>query len=184
MLRLRNGELTEGLAERRAGADLVVIGWRGAAADFATLRLGSNLERILRAAARPALIAARALRDPARAPIAFDGRPQSLKLVDHASCPPPFAGLPTTLPTAGEPCARLRGPTDAALAKLRAGGVAVEARVEPGRADAAIPAVVDREGIDLVAMGAYCHSRLRTRVIGSTAVEVKRGCKTPLLAFH
>jgi nucleotide-binding universal stress UspA family protein len=78
----------------------------------------------------------------------------------------------------------MRSAIDAALARLRAGGVAVEARVEPGRADAAIPAVVERDGIDLVSMGAYGHSRLRTLVIGSTTAEVIRGCKTPLLVFH
>jgi nucleotide-binding universal stress UspA family protein len=181
---LRNGDLMENLTEREGGADLVVIGKRGAAADFAKLHLGSNLERILRAATRPVLIAARAFRPIERALIAFDGRPQAMKLVDYASRSALFRGLAVTLLTAGEPGPEQRRAIDAALAQLRAGGLSVDSLVEPGRADAAIPAVVERARIDLVAMGAYSHSRFRTLVIGSTTAEVIRGCKTPLLVFH
>ncbi len=183
-LTLRNGDLLENLTEREAGADMVVIGKRGASADFATLHLGSNLERILRSATRPVLIAARAFKPVERALIAFDGRSKALKLVDFASRSPLFRGLEVTLLTVGEPDDTLRGAIEAALAQLRAGGLSVRSLVESGRADAAIPAAVERDRIDLVAMGAYGHSRLRTLVIGSTTAEVIRGCKTPLLVFH
>ncbi|MDP2376754.1 universal stress protein, partial [Reyranella sp.] len=50
---LRNGDLLETLAEREATADLVVIGKRGEAADFARLHLGSNIERVVRSLSRP-----------------------------------------------------------------------------------------------------------------------------------
>ena len=183
-LSLRNGDLMENLTEREAGAELVVIGKRGAAADFATLHLGSNLERILRAATRPVLIAARAFKPIERALIAFDGRPQAQKLVDYASRSPLFRGLDVTLMTVGEPGAELRRAIEGAIAQLGAGGLSARSLIEPGRADAAIPAAVERDRIDLVAMGAYGHSRLRTLVIGSTTAEVIRGCKTPLLVFH
>ena len=46
--KLRNGDLVETVQEFEAEADLIVIGKRGEAADFATLHLGSNLERVVR----------------------------------------------------------------------------------------------------------------------------------------
>jgi len=50
---LRHGDLVEELALLEHEADLIVIGKRGEAADFAKLHLGSNLERVVRASARP-----------------------------------------------------------------------------------------------------------------------------------
>src|SRR5690606_32718894 len=58
--RLRHGDLSEALADLESDAQMVVIGKRGEAADFAKLHLGSNLERVVRAARKPVLVAARA----------------------------------------------------------------------------------------------------------------------------
>lgn len=181
---LRNGDLLETLAEREATADLVVIGKRGEAADFARLHLGSNIERVVRSLSRPILVAARAFRPIAKVLIAFDGGPSALKAVDHVSRSPMFAGLAVSLVTAGrdEPAARQR--LDAAAAQLRGGGLAVEATIEPGPSDKAIAAVVERAGIDLLVMGAYGHSRVRSLIIGSTTTEMIRACKIPVLLFR
>ena len=45
---LRHGDVVDTLKDFEPGADLIVIGKRGEAADFAKLHLGSNLERVLR----------------------------------------------------------------------------------------------------------------------------------------
>ncbi|OFX04763.1 MAG: universal stress protein UspA [Alphaproteobacteria bacterium RIFCSPHIGHO2_12_FULL_66_14] len=181
---LRNGDLLETLAEREATADLVVIGKRGEAADFARLHLGSNIERVVRSLSRPILVASRAFRPIAKVLIAFDGGPSALKAVDHVSRSPMFAGLAVSLVMAGrdEPAARQR--IDAAAAQLRGGGLAVEATIEPGPSDKAIAAVVERAGIDLLVMGAYGHSRVRSLIIGSTTTEMIRACKVPVLLFR
>ncbi|MDP2377891.1 universal stress protein, partial [Reyranella sp.] len=178
------GDLLETLAEREATADLVVIGKRGEAADFARLHLGSNIERVVRSLSRPILVASRAFRPIAKVLIAFDGGPSALKAVDHVSRSPMFAGLAVSLVTAGrdEPVARQR--IDAAAAQLRGGGLAVEATIEPGPSDKAIAAVVERTGIDLLVMGAYGHSRVRSLIIGSTTTEMIRACKVPVLLFR
>jgi nucleotide-binding universal stress UspA family protein len=58
--RLRHGDIVEAIAEIERDARVIVIGKRGEAADFAKGHLGSNLERIVRAAHRPVFVAARA----------------------------------------------------------------------------------------------------------------------------
>ncbi len=180
----REGDLLEEIAARECAACLTVIGKRGAAADFARDHLGSNLERIVRASARPVLIAARAFRPIRRLALAFDGRASAQKAVDAASRSPLFAGLTLDLVMvgagAGEPRARL----DAAVEQLRAAGVAATARIEPGQPESALPAVVAGEGFDLLIMGAYGHSRLRSLMIGSTTSEVIRACRTPILLYR
>lgn len=181
---LRNGDLLETVAEREAGADLVVIGKRGEAADFARLHLGSNLERIVRASAGPVLVTSRAFRPIRRFLLAFDGRASALKAVDAVSRSPLFAGLACDLVTVGAATAEARQRLEAAAAQLGAGGAAVSARIEPGQPDIAIGAAVERDGVDMVVMGAYGHSRLRSLVIGSTTSELIRACKTPIMVFR
>lgn len=181
---LRHGDLLETLAEREADADLVVLGKRGEAADFAKLHLGSNLERILRASHRPVLVAARAFRPITRFMIAFDGRSSALKATDAASRSPLFAGLEGTLVTVGNQTAEMRRKVEDAAEQLGAGGLAVTVRIETGEPEAVIPQLVESEGIDLLVMGAYGHSRLRTLVIGSTTSEMIRAARVPILVWR
>lgn len=181
---LRHGDLLETLAEREADADLVVLGKRGEAADFAKLHLGSNLERILRASHRPVLVAARAFRPITRFMIAFDGRSSALKATDAASRSPLFAGLEGTLVTVGNQTAEMRRKVEDAAEQLGAGGLAVTVGIETGEPEAVIPQLVESEGIDLLVMGAYGHSRLRTLVIGSTTSEMIRAARVPILVWR
>ena len=181
---LRNGDLLEEVAAREAGADLVVVGKRGEAADFARLHLGSNLERLVRAAHKPVLVAARAFRPIERALIAFDGGPSAMRAVDHVSRSTAFSDVAITLATVGadEPATRKR--LEDAAAQLGGGGLAVETHIVQGRPDTAIAALVESESIDLLVMGAYSHTRIRTLFIGSTTTEMVRSCLVPVLLFR
>ena len=180
----REGDLLEEIAAREAGVCVTVIGKRGAAADFARGHLGSNLERIVRASARPVLIAARAFRPVGRLVLAFDGRASALKAVEAVAASPLFAGLAADIVTVGPGSAETRAKLEGAVARLRAAGVAAEGLLEQGQPEAALPALVARRGADLLVMGAYGHSRLRSLMIGSTTSEVIRACPIPILLYR
>jgi nucleotide-binding universal stress UspA family protein len=182
--RLRTGDIVETLADVEADADLVVIGKRGEAADFAKLHLGSNLERIVRSSKKPVLVAARAFKPINRFLVAYDGGTSSMKAIDHIARSKVFAGLECRLLTVGADNAETRRKLDNATATLEAGGYEVRAGIVQGQADAAIAATVDSEGIDLLVMGAYGHSRIRSLIIGSTTTEMIRSCKVPVLLFR
>lgn len=181
---LRHGDLLDEVAAREARADLIVLGKRGEAADFARMHLGSNLERLIRAAHKPVLVASRGFRPIGRVLLAFDGGPSALKAVDYVSRSPLFAGLAVHLVTVGadEPEARRR--LDAAAAQIAAGGLAVETHLQPGAPDKVIAALVERLGIDLLVMGAYGHTRFRNLFIGSTTTEMMRSNLVPVLLFR
>ncbi|MBC01608.1 MAG: universal stress protein UspA [Rhodobacteraceae bacterium] len=182
--RLRTGDIVETLADVEADADLVVIGKRGEAADFAKLHLGSNLERIVRSSKKPVLVAARAFKPIKRFLVAYDGGTSSMKAIDHIARSKVFAGLECRLLTVGVDNAETRRKLDNATATLEAGGYEVRAGIVQGQADAAIAATVESEGIDLLVMGAYGHSRIRSLIIGSTTTEMIRSCKVPVLLFR
>jgi nucleotide-binding universal stress UspA family protein len=180
---LRTGDLLEELAAREAQADLLVIGKRGEAADFAKLHLGSNLERIVRASPLPVLIAARAFRPIARAVVAFDGRSNVLKALDAISRSPLAKGVAFAIVTAGAATEETKRQLDAAVALLRAGGLEADGVIEKGEPAAVVGAAVER-GADLLIMGAYGHSRLRSLMLGSVTAELIRGCRVPALVYR
>ncbi|CUA89568.1 Nucleotide-binding universal stress protein, UspA family [Chelatococcus sambhunathii] len=181
---LRLGDLTETVAEREMDAELVVIGKRGEAADFAKLHLGSNLERVVRASRRPVLVAARAFRPIERVLVAFDGGASALKAVDHIARSPMFAGLSCRLLMVGAETSDARKKLDGAVAQLAAAGYVPKADLVPGQPEQVIAQSVEREGIDLLVMGAYGHSRIRNLIVGSTTVEMVRSCKIPIMMFR
>ncbi|GGF01507.1 universal stress protein [Stappia taiwanensis] len=182
--RLRAGDIVETVAESEADAALIVIGKRGEAADFARLHLGSNLERIVRSSHKPVFVTSRAFQPIERFLIAFDGGPSALKAVDYVARSPLFAGLDCHLLMVGAETAEARAKLDAARATLEGGGLSVTATLTPGQPEAVITQTVEKEDIDLLIMGAYGHSRIRTLIIGSTTSEMVRSCKTPVLMFR
>lgn len=182
--RLRIGDIVETVDESEAEADMLVVGKRGEAADFAKLHLGSNLERIIRSSHKPVFVAARAFKPVTRFLIAYDGGASSMKAADHVARSPLFAGLECHIVMVGEENAETRRKLDDADATLNAAGYAVQAHLAIGQPEAAISEAVNRNGIDLLVMGAYGHSRIRSLIIGSTTTEMIRSCKIPVILFR
>ncbi len=178
---LRHGDLLETLTEREDQADLIVIGKRGEAADFAKLHLGSNLERVVRATHHPILVAARAFKPIERLLIAYDGGPSSLKAVETVASSPLFAGIECHLVMSGSDNDANRAKVGEAASRLTAAGLTAMSSVDVGTSpEAVIAAKVEALSIDLLVMGAYGHSRMRNLVIGSTTTEMIRSCKIPV----
>ena len=71
-----------------------------------------------------------------------------------------------------------------AKAQLEAAGFAPRAGVVPGHPEAVIAREVGDRGIDLLVMGAYGHSRIRTMILGSTTTQVLRSCPIPVLLLR
>lgn len=182
--RLRHGDLIEELRESEKDADLVVIGKRGEAADFAKMHLGSNLERVVRASDKPVLVASRAFKETENFLIAFDGGASTVRAVDHVAKSKVFAGLDCRLLTVGEEGPKARRALEGAEATLKEAGYTVQADILAGDAEAVIIETVETGGIDMLLMGAYHRSRLRSLIIGSTTTEMVRSCLVSVLLFR
>lgn len=179
--RLRHGDLVETVAEFEAGAGMVVIGKRGEAADFAKGHLGSNLERIVRACTRPVCVAARAFRPIGRVLVAHDGGASARKAIDLVAQDPLFSGLAVQVVTVGAETPAVTGALAEARAQLAAAGIVAETSVLPGQPEAELGRLVEAAGHDLLVMGAYGHSRIRSLIIGSTTTEMIRSCRVPVI---
>lgn len=182
--RLRHGDIVEAIGKIEDAARVIVIGKRGEAADFAKGHLGSNLERIVRAARRPVFVAARAFKPIEKVLVAYDGGSSAMKAVDHIARSPLFAELAVTVVTVGSETAEARKGLVDAKALLEAAGITAETRIVPGQPDTELGKLVDEEGFGMVVMGAYGHSRIRSLVIGSTTTEMVRSCKVPVVLMR
>ncbi|MEQ9347094.1 MAG: universal stress protein [Thalassospira sp.] len=182
--KLRHGDLIDSVTEFEGDADLILIGKRGEAADFAKLHLGSNLERVVRAAHKPVLVASRAFKSIHKFLIAFDGGESAMKAVRHIASGKLFTDLPCSLLCVGKPTDSLQEKLDQAAEILRKAGYDVDAGFEQGEPEDVIKAKIEADNIDLLVMGAYGHSRIRNLIIGSTTTEMVRSCHVPVMMFR
>ena len=182
--RLRQGDLVETVTAKEDSGDMIVIGKRGEAAGLAMEHLGSNLERIVRASHKPVFIANRAFKPIRSILVAFDGGPSSLKAVDYIARSPVFAGLSVTLVFAGKKTATIEKSLSDAAATLKAGGFDADTVVQSGEPEKVLAQMASTGGHDLLVMGAYGHSRVRSFIIGSTTTEMLRSCKVPVLIMR
>lgn len=182
--KLRHGDLIENLQDCESDADLVMIGKRGEGADFAKLHLGSNLERVVRASKKPIMVTSRAFKPVNSLLIAFDGGDSAMKAVRHIANGTLFPGTVCHLLTVGNRTDESDRNLDNAASILRKAGYEVEAGTRPGQPDKVIANKVEIEKIDLLVMGAYGHSRIRSLIIGSTTSEMIRSCLVPVMLFR
>jgi nucleotide-binding universal stress UspA family protein len=182
--RLRQGDIVEAVAEVEADARVILIGKRGEDADFAKGHLGSNLERIVRASHKPVFVASRAFRPISKVLVAYDGGASAMKAVDHIARSPLFQGLVVHVVTVGSATPDVRKGLGNASALLKDAGIETQTAVLPGQPESALGKLVDEAQFDMLVMGAYGHSRIRSLIIGSTTTAMIRSCKVPVVLMR
>jgi len=182
--RLRQGDLLETVASLEPEVRAIVIGKRGEAADFASGHLGSNLERVVRSARVPVLVASRAFRPISKVLVAFDASASAQRAIDRMTGNPVFQGLSVTMVHAGEPSRSLGAQMEEARARLERSGLRVDTGFVPGEPEAALTRRIESDGHDLLVMGAYGHSRIRSLIIGSTTTAMVQACRIPVLLYR
>ncbi|WP_244935006.1 universal stress protein [Acuticoccus sediminis] len=182
--RMRIGDLLSELGQVQDDFDVLVIGKRGEAADFATMHLGSNLERVMRSTGKPVLVASRAFKPIARVVVAFDGGASSTRAVEAVARDSLFNGLSVRIVTVGEDRPATREKLGWARETLEAAGLVVSADIVPGEPEGAISAAVENGAADLLVMGSHGHSRVRHLLIGSSTTALLRSCLVPIMVYR
>lgn len=180
----KHGSLIDAIEAHAHDVDLVVIGKRGEAADFAKLHLGANLERVIRGCHQPVLVTSRAFKPIQRFVVAYDGSPSVIKALDFIVQNPLLKGLDCHILRAGKIDDNARYFLEEAAGRLRTAGFAVTTEALAGPAEEVIAHAVRERQIDLLVMGAYGHSRIRQFIVGSTTTAMVRTCLVPVLMFR
>ncbi len=180
----RRGSLVDSITELESATLMNVLGKRGEHADFSSGHLGSNLERVVRAAHKPVLVAARAFSPIERFVIAYDGGRSTRKAVDYVASSPLFEGLECHLLKIGSDNEGNRHSLASAAGQLEATGFSVQTLLTKGHPDDVLADYVKANEMNMLIMGAYGHSHIRTMIIGSTTSSMLRSCPIPVLMFR
>jgi len=183
-VRQRYGQLEETLKEQEQDVRLFVVGRRGDSAEHRQGDLGRHVERIVRTLHKPVLTITEKFTEPKRVMIAFDGGIVTRKAVNMVAESPLFKGLPIHLLMSGKDRADAAKQLQWASTTLTAAGFETSTAHTPGDAETVIAKAVQDEGIDMLIMGAYSHSPLRSLLFGSKTSDLLRSTKIPTLLLR
>jgi nucleotide-binding universal stress UspA family protein len=180
------GLLVEVMSDHADVADVVLLGKRGENADFASEHLGSMLERVVRSIKEPCLVTNRKYGEVKRLALAYDGGESCRRAVDYIAETEPFRSLDIHLLVCveGHRESQATERLESAEERLRKAGLNPHCQVLNGVVEGAIADFVRSNGIELLVLGAYGHSRIRELLIGSTTTELLRRCHVPVLCFR
>lgn len=183
-VRQRHGNLEESLLELEAGVRLFVLGRRGQSAETTQRDLGRNVEHLVRALHQPILTVTEEFRPPLNALFAFDGSSVTRRGIEMVAKSPLFKGIPVHLLMSGKKRPDAEKQLKWARKKLQKAGFEVPAELVPGDAEAVIADAVASKNIDILIMGAYGHSPLRSLFFGSKTSDLLRSSKIPTLLLR
>jgi nucleotide-binding universal stress UspA family protein len=180
------GFLVDIFHQFEANADLIILGKRGEAAEFASDHLGANMERIARASHKPCLITTRDYTPIDRLLLAYDGSKSCQKMLEFLITSPAFKGLALHIVTVGKKEAdeTALGHLQVAEQQAQAAGFQPISEMIPGDPETVIADYINTHSISLLLMGAYGHSRIRHLVLGSTTMQLLRSSPVPVLLFR
>lgn len=179
------GFLVDLFPKFESNADLIILGKRGEAANFATDHLGVNMERIVRSSHKPCLVTPRKFKPINKVLLAYDGGKSCQKALDYLIKLPMFSDLELHIITIANRDKK------AAIQHLKTvEKITALANFDPtcqlltGEPEEKMQRYVENHNIDFLIMGAYGHSRIRHLVIGSTTAQILRSSHIPVLLFR
>lgn len=183
-VRQRHGNLVETLAEQEGEVRLFVLGRRGESAEHTQRDLGRNVERVVRSLHKPILTITEGFTEPNRVMIAFDGGIVTRRGVEMVAASPLFKGLPIHLLMSGKKSREAPRQLEWARKTLEAADLHAPAALIHGDAESVIAKAVQDQDIDILVMGAYSHSPLRSLFLGSKTSDLLRSARIPTLLLR
>lgn len=107
-----------------------------------------------------------------------------MKAVDHIAQSPLFQGLAVHVVTVGSATPEVTNGLADAKAMLNATGIFAEMSILLGQPETALGKLVEEAQFDMLVMGAYGHSRIRSLIIESTTTAMIRSCKVPVVLMR
>ncbi|NLC36774.1 MAG: universal stress protein [Alcaligenaceae bacterium] len=179
--RQRHGELTDTLVALEPDTRLYVLGQHDQDAKPKRFLLDHNLESAVRTLHRPILVANSTFTEPSRCMIAFDASATGRKMIEMVADSPLLRGTECQIVTVGNAAQEA---LQWASEKLTAAGLQVTTHPLDGEPAAAMRNHARQNGIELIIMGAYGHSRIRHLIVGSTTTTILRESQVPVLVLR
>lgn len=180
----RHGDLVDALIDLDDETRLIVIGRLGVNHTMDAHTVGSHIERVARTLHKPILISVGQFKAPKNFMIAYDGREAADNAIARIAQSPLLIGLPCHLVMAGEDTPARRVKLEEAQAMLEEEGFEVTASILSGKIYPVLTQYREDNNIELMAMGAYAHSKVRQFFVGSNTTKMIIESDIPLLILR
>lgn len=180
----RHGGVVETLLELQANTRVLVLGRQGEDHASELHVLGSHLESLIRGVQRPILVTVGPFKPPQSFMIAYDGSETAQRALNAYASSPLLKGLPCHLVMVGHEDDAHRQKLAEAARVLRSNGFEVTSAHLHGEVQSALAAYQRQQGIELMVMGAYGHSRIRQFFVGSHTRRMVSQSDIPLLLLR
>jgi nucleotide-binding universal stress UspA family protein len=142
------------------------------------------LERVIQAVSKPVLVTQQTFAPPRSMLFAFDGSTTAQRGVEMVAASPLLRGIPCHLVHVGRESTEISAEMVRAQQSLEVSGFQVTPAVVRGNPEEVLSSYEAREGIDLLIIGAYGHSRIRRMVVGSTTTAMLRTSRISVLVLR
>ncbi|MEZ4693738.1 MAG: universal stress protein [Aliarcobacter sp.] len=175
-----HGDVIETILDFEKEISVLVIGIKSHEEHI----IGENVKDIIRTIHKPVLLVNREFIEPKKLLIAYNGSNESKKLLNETSKKPIFKNIKRDIVNINADkilSAKLLNEAKEIFAKQN---IEIDTSVLSGEPKEAIYNYFEQNNCDILAMGAFGHSRLKEFIFGSFTSEMLRKIKKPILLFR
>ena len=147
-------------------------------------KIGDNVKEIIREIHKPVLLVNREFVTPKKLLIAYNGSKESKKLLIETSSKPIFKNVHRDIVNINEDKLLSEKLLNEAKEIYAKNDIEVETSVLSGDAKTEILIFLGQNDCDILAMGAFSHSRIKEFIFGSLTSDILVQCKKPILLFR
>lgn len=182
--RQRHGDLTESLLALENETRLFVMGLHGESSSGSDVHVGSQLETVIRSVHRPILLVPDEFKKPESAMFAFDGSATAFKGIELLAASGVLERMPLHLIMIGPDTADRWEHLKQAEKMLAEVSTDITLAIRAGDVEPTLHSYQEEHNIDLLVMGAYGHSKIRSFLVGSTTTTMLETAKKPLVILR
>lgn len=180
----RHGNFVETLEAIQKDTRLFVVGKQGTEHSKKSV-IGSNLENAARSLSQAIMVVSDDFKAPENFMVAYDGRETAIAALERIANSPLLKDIPCHLVMVKRDVADQEEALEKARHKLNALGFKVESHfIEGDSIHGALLKYQQNNQIDLIAMGAYAHSKVRQFFVGSSTTKMLTECQVPVLILR
>lgn len=177
----RHGKLEDTLEELSPSTKIAIVGLRG---EEQKSQIGNHVEELIRNLAIPILLINNDFKPIESVLIAYDGSDFANKAIYELTKNPLFSEVKRFVANVNSDAASSKRILSEAQKMFQKENLEVATKTLSGDAVDAILDFARQSNIDIIAMGAYSHNRLKTRFFGSFTTKMFLESKKPLLLFR
>lgn len=181
----RHGSLYQNLIELQNQIRILILGLKGRDSEGKNLTIGQSVEDIIRSLKVPTLLVNREFKPIKRVLIAYNGSKESKKALELIAKEPIFSpNIERIVISIDKSLDRAKSIVDEARDYLSNFQTKADFRAIEGDAIEKLIEELEQNSIDLIAMGAFSHNRLRSAIFGSFTSKVLSRVDIPILLLR